>query len=81
MVIVAGGRPALSKRPKYGPIAQLEEQMTVNHWVVGSSPTGTAIEVSCESLINGSRTESGAGLKEISHSILRRRTQNNKNLL
>ena len=25
-------------------VAQLVEQMTLNHWVVGSSPTGVTIE-------------------------------------
>ena len=30
------------KLPWYGPLVQLVEHMTVNHGVVGSSPTGAA---------------------------------------
>ena len=33
---------ALLKRPYYSALAQLVEQMTVNHWVAGSSPAGGA---------------------------------------
>ena len=36
--------PALSKE-SYSALAQLVEQMTVNHWVAGSSPAGGAKQI------------------------------------
>ena len=30
------------RNPSYGPVVQLAERVTVNHYVVGSSPTGAA---------------------------------------
>ena len=34
-----------SIREHYSALAQLVEQMTVNHWVAGSSPAGGAIQL------------------------------------
>ncbi len=34
----------VSKFRKHDSVAQLVEQMTLNHWVVGSSPTGVTIK-------------------------------------
>lgn len=37
-------KQTMTPRFIYGPLAQLVEQLAVNQWVVGSSPTRTAIK-------------------------------------
>jgi hypothetical protein len=44
----------MTKEFGYSPLAQSVEQMTVNHWVAGSSPAGGARLDDCELKENAS---------------------------